>query len=179
MPKTASLLWKVPVALLAIVLGTVAANQAGWSGADLFFNADLMGFFEHLVTGFMCVVSMALCYGAVILVERLAKPLLWLLIPLFLYAAVVIGAWNGFASDFDHTRGQVIRYGYANAYALDHMSPRGRYRSCNDRRISLTDDAQEVCVRVMKGASGEIIPGSEHHCGVFGILTCYDTAPPR
>jgi hypothetical protein len=177
MSKAARLLWKIPVALLVIVIGTFMANQAGWSGADLMLNTDLMGFFEHLITAFMFFASLALCYGAVVLVDRLTKPMLWLLVPLFLYSGVVMGAWNGFMSDFDSTRSAVIRHRYANAYALNHMTARGRYRSCNDQRISLTDDAQAVCERVMKGAPGEIIAGSEHHCGVFGILTCYSTAP--
>jgi hypothetical protein len=179
MPNIPTLLWKIPIVICVTVLGTMFANQAGWSGADLLLNADLMGLFVHISAAALFFVSLALCFGGIVLIKRIAKPMLWIVLPVFLYAAVLSGAWNGFASDFDTTRAAVIQHGYANAYALEHMSPRGRYRSCDDRRIRLTDDAKAVCDRVMKSSPGEIIPGSEHRCGLFRILVCYDASPKK
>ncbi|HTB18986.1 MAG TPA: hypothetical protein VK708_12775, partial [Bryobacteraceae bacterium] len=76
----------------------------------------------------------------------IAKPVLWFMVPICLYSALVMGAWNGFASDFDGTRGNAIKHHMANAYALAHMSEKGRFLSCQDDRIELTDDAKAVCV---------------------------------
>jgi hypothetical protein len=67
----------------------------------------------------------------------------------------------------------------ANAYALEHMSEKGRFLSCQDDRIELTDDAKAVCVRVLNPARGERIPGSEHRCGFLGMLSCFNTASPE
>jgi hypothetical protein len=91
----------------------------------------------------------ALAVGPVILVHRIAKPALWLMVSILLYVAIVPGAWNGLAGDFDATRVAVMRERYANAYALEHMSPRGRLRTCKDEQIQLTDDAKAVCARAL------------------------------
>jgi hypothetical protein len=98
------------------------------------------------------------------------------MVPILLYSALVLGAWNGLASDFDATRGEAIKYHLANAYALEHMSERGRFLSCQDNRIELTEDAKAVCVSALNLASGERIPGSEHRCGFLGMATCFNTA---
>ena len=97
-----------------------------------------------------------------VLVFKIAKPALVLIVPIVLCSAAVPGVWNGFASDFDATRVEVIRYQYANGYALEHMSRRGLLRTCQDARIELTDDAKAVCARVLNVGPGERIPGSEH-----------------
>jgi hypothetical protein len=68
-----------------------------------------------------------------------------------------------------------MRYHYANAYALEHMSPRGRYRTCEDEQINLTDDAKAACARTLALAPDEPIPGSEHRCGFLGMFSCIDT----
>lgn len=62
-----------------------------------------------------------------------------------LYSGLVAGTWNGIASDFDVTRGAVIRYHYANAYALRHMSAQAFDLTCHDTQISLTEDAKALC----------------------------------
>jgi hypothetical protein len=82
------------------------------------------------------------------------------MVPIMLHSALVLGAWNGFASDFDATRGEAIKHHFANAYAPDHMSERGRSVSCQDNRIELTDDTKAVCVRALNRAPGERIPGT-------------------
>jgi hypothetical protein len=115
-------------------------------------------------------------FGAILLVQKMAKPMLWVMVPILLYSAIVLGAWNGAASDFDWTRGEAIKHHYANAYALEHMSPRGRFLSCQDNRIELTDDAKAACANALiAGRPGEVIAGSEHKCGLFGMFTCVNT----
>jgi hypothetical protein len=104
-------------------------------------------------------ISAAMALGPLALVHRIAKPALALMVPILLYSAVVPGGWDGFASDFDATRVQAIRYHYANAYALEHMSPRGLFRTCQDEQIELTDDAKAVCGRALNVGPGERIPG--------------------
>ncbi len=178
-----SILWKTPVVVGAVVVGAIAACQVGWSGAELVVNSSLMGMVEDFITGIFFSLGAAMSVGTLLLVQRLAKPVLWLMVPIFLYAALVLGAWNGFAADFDATRGEAIRHHAANAYALEHMSLRGRFRSCGDERIELTDDAKAVCALFFNVGPGERIPGSEHRCG--GILEtllggiCFNTAPEK
>ena len=113
----------------------------------------------------------------VALVQRIAKPVLWVLVPIFLYSALVLGAWNGFASDFDATRGEAIRYHLANAHAVGHMSDRGRFLSCQDNRIELTDDAKAVCARGVESSSRQRIPGNEHSADFLELFSCSNTAP--
>jgi len=71
----------------------------------------------------------------------------------------------------------VITHQWANGYALEHMGARGRFRTCEDQQIQLTDDAKAICARVLNVAPGERIPGSEHKCGFLGMLSCFDTGP--
>jgi hypothetical protein len=101
------------------------------------------------------------------------------MVPILLYCALILGAWNGFSGDFDATRLAVRRHNFANGYALEHMSPRALYRSCNDAQIELTDDAKALCARTLKVGSGETIPGSEHRCGLLGLFSCFATAPEK
>lgn len=170
-------IWKTPFALLVIVAAAFGASQAGWSGAELIVNGQLMGAFEDLITGLCCAIGTAVCYGAFVLLQRLAKPALWLMVPVCLYSGLVLGLWNGSISDFDATRGEAIKHHEANAYAIEHMSERGRYLSCNDDRITLTEDAEAACTRALTAAPGQRIPGSEYHCGFLGLSTCFKTAP--
>jgi hypothetical protein len=99
------------------------------------------------------------------------------MVPICLYTALVLGAWNGFAGDFDTARLEALKHHLANAYALGHMSLRARYRSYEDERIELTDDANAVCAQVFDVGPGEEIPGSEHRCGLLGLFSCFATAP--
>jgi hypothetical protein len=177
--KVTPLLWKTPMVAIALLIGSVAANQAGWSGAELVVNAPMMGLAEGLVTSLMLIVGAILAIGSLVLVYTRAKPALWLMAPILLYSALVLGVWNGFVGDFDSTRVEAIKYHFANAYALEHMSPRGRFRTCEDKRIKLTDDAKAVCGRASNVAPGEHIPGSEHRCGLLGMSSCFNTAPEK
>jgi len=174
-----SLIWKIPVAIVALIVGALAAGQAGWSGAELVMNAPIMGPIENFVTSLFFAISAGLTAATVALLYRITKYLLLLAVPLFLYCTLVPGVWNGFLSDFDATREQAIKHGYANAFAIEHMSARGRYQTCNDREIELTDDAREACTRLLKADPGEIIPGSEHRCGLLGMFSCIYTAPDK
>lgn len=170
------IIWKTPVVAVALLVGTLGASQAGWSGAELVVNSPFMGPIEDFITGILFIVSAAMVVGPTVLVYKIAKPALALMVPILLYVALVPGTWNGIASGFDATRVEVIRYHYANAYALRHMSPRGRFRTCEDTRIQLTDDAKAVCARTLNVAPGERIPGSEHRCGFLDMFGCFDTA---
>jgi hypothetical protein len=167
--------WKIPLVAGALLVGAFAANQAGWSGAEVVVSRGDAGF----ITDLFFALGAGVCLGTLALVQRIAKPVLWVMVPICLYSALVLGVWDGFASDFDATRGEAIKYHMANAYALEHMSERGRFLSCQDDRIELTDDAKAVCVRALNPAPGEPIPGSEHRCGFLGMLNCVDTAPDK
>lgn len=177
--KIVPAIWKIPAVALVLVVGAVGANQAGWSGAELVVNAPLMGPLENLITGVVFSLGTVVTVGAVLVVQRIAKAVLWLMVPILLYSALVLGAWNGFGGDFDATRLEAIRHRFANAYALEHMSPRGRYRSCEDERIELTEDGKAYCARVLNVAPGEAIPGSEHRCGFLGMFSCFKTAQAK
>jgi hypothetical protein len=172
------IVWKTPVLAAAIIVGALGAIQVGWGGAGLIVNAPLMGPTEGFVTVFFVLaVGAAMTIGPAFLVLRIAKPALFLMVPILLFSAVVPGAWNGFASEFDTTRGAVIAHQWANGYALEHMGARGRFRTCEDAQIQLTDDAKAVCARALNVGPGERIPGSEYKCGFLGMFGCFNTAP--
>ena len=153
--KMPPFVWKTPVVAGSLLAGALAANQAGWSGAEAIMSRGTAGF----ITDLSFALGAGVCFGTFILVQRIAKPVLWVMVPICLYSALVLGAWNGFTSDFDTTRGEAIKHRIANAYALEHMSEKGRYLSCQDDRIELTGDAKALCVRVLNPAPGERIPG--------------------
>ncbi len=157
------------------MLGTMAANQAGWSGAEVLVLRNNARFIADLYF----TVGAAVSYSAFALVQRIAKPVLWVMVPMYLYFGLVMGAWNGFASDFDAIRGEALRHHIANAYALSHMSERGLFLSCQDDRIELTDDAKAACARALNPPPGERIPGSEHSCGFLRMFTCFNTTPEK
>lgn len=177
MSPITGLLWKIPTVIIAALLGLMCANQAGWNGADVALNFKETGLIGDFLESLMFLVAFGICYGAILFVKWVAKPLLWVIVPIFLYAAIVLGMWNGFNSGFDTSRLAVIRDGWANSYVLAHMTPRGRYESCSDKRVRLTEDAEAVCSRALSGAPGEVVPGSQHKCGLFGMVTCYDLVP--
>jgi hypothetical protein len=170
------ILWRTPVVIGALMIAFLAAAQVGWSGAEIIVNIPYWGG-EYFVRDLLFMVGLAVSFGCFALVRRIAKPLLWVMVPITFYAAIVMGAWGGYASDFDGIRGEAIKHHAANAYALEHMSARGRYFSCQDNRIELSDDAKSVCTQVLNGKPGEIIPGSEHKCGLLGLFTCINSAP--
>jgi len=181
MPPTAKTLWKIVwktfAVTAAIALGGVGANQAGWSAAKLIVQGPYLGIFEDFLAGLFFSLGTAASIGAFYFIDRIAKPALWLLLPVFLYGGLVLGVWNGYAGDFDATRLAVVRNHFANAYALEHMSERARYRSCTDDQIQLAEDAKPVCAAALTAAPGENIPGSEHRCGFLEMLTCFNSAP--
>jgi hypothetical protein len=145
-----NVVWKIPVVLVASAIGYLAAIEAGWSGTQSIVNAYTTfheATFHDFIRDLYFVIVIAIALGVVFLVKRLAKPALWILVPILLYATIVLGAWNGFMSDFDPTRGEALKHHYANAYSIEHMTARGRYLSCHDKRIELTDDAKTACAR--------------------------------
>jgi hypothetical protein len=138
-----------------------------------------MGPVEDFITGLIFSAAAAVSVGTILVIQRIARPFQWIVVPVLVYVALVPGAWNGFAGDFDARRVASIRHRFANAYALEHMSQRARYRSCNDNRIELTDDAKAVCARVMNIAPGTRIPGSERRCGFLGMFSCFSVGPSK
>jgi hypothetical protein len=170
------ILWKTPVVIGTLMVALLAAGQVGWSGAEIIVNIPYWGE-KHFAPDLLFIVGLAVSFGCVALVRRIAKPLLWVMVPITMYGMVVMGAWDGYASDFDGIRGEAIRHHAANAYALGHMGARGRYLSCQDNRIELTDDGKSVCAQVLNGKHGEMIPGSEHRCGPLGLFSCVNSAP--
>lgn len=147
--KIVPIIWKTPVVAVALVVGMLGGSQAGWSGGEVIVNARIMEWWDTLGTGVIFAVSAVITAGAVLLIYRLSKHVLWVVGPVFLYVAVVLGAWNGYMSGFDATRAEVLQHGYANAFALDHMRARSRYLTCNDERIELDDDAKAVCASAL------------------------------
>jgi hypothetical protein len=175
--KIVSILWKTPVVVAALVLGALTASQAGWSGGEWIVNFPIVGALDSLGTGLIFAVSAIVTALTILLVHKIAKPALWLMVPICLYTAFVLGAWDGFLSDFDATRATLLKHHYeANAYALERMNARARYHTCQDSRIVLADDAKAACVQALKVGPGEKIPGSEHRCGFLGMFACFDTA---
>jgi hypothetical protein len=173
------ILWKTVLIVGALVIGSLGAYQVGWSGADLIVNAPFNGAFGDFISGLFFSVGGLAASGAVFLVQRIAKPVLWVMVPILLYCAAVPGAWNGVVSDFDATRGAVMKRHYANAYAIAHMTDKGRYLSCHDENIELTADAKAACTKALTVAPGERIPGSEHRCRPLKMFGCFDTAPEK
>jgi hypothetical protein len=170
--------WKIPVVAVAIIVGAFGANQAGWSGAEAIVSAPFMGI-EQFFASLLFTVGVLMTAGSVSLVWKIAKPALFVMAPILLYCAVLLGAWDGFVSDFDTTRLQVMKHQWANGYALEHMSARGRYLTCKDKQIQLTDDAEAVCTRILNVGPGETIPGSEHRCGFLGMSACVYTGKDK
>jgi hypothetical protein len=173
--------------IASIVIGTLAASQAGWSGGDATVNLLLVGPIELQIAWLLFCVSLGVAWMCVYLVYRYSRRSLWLQIPLMTYAALVLGLWNGYMSDFDGVRAEALRHRTkpANAYELQHMNKRGLYRTCNGSEIDLTGDALKYCEEKLSVKSGDKVPGSEHLCGslVEGILkgmtgtVCYEYAP--
>jgi hypothetical protein len=152
--RVISIIWKTLAVAVALLFGMLGASQVGWSGAEVIVTAAIMGPEDKLGTAIVFAISGVISVGAIVLIYRLAKHVLWFAGPVFLYLALVPGAWNGYASDFDTTRVAVIRESYANAFALEHMKALGRYQTCNDERIELSDDGKAVCARTLA-----IVPG--------------------
>jgi hypothetical protein len=91
MPFLLKIVWKTPVVAVAQRVGFLSATQAGWSSAELVVNAPLMGPIEDFVTGIMFTVGAAMTIGPLILVHRIAKPALYLMVPILVYSALVPG----------------------------------------------------------------------------------------
>ena len=153
--RVISIIWKTLAVAVALLVGMLGASQVGWSGAEVIVTATIMGPGDKLGTAIIFAISGVISAGAVISIYRLAKHVLWVAGPVFLYLALVPGAWNGYASDFDAIRVEVIQTSYANAFALEHMKARGRYQTCNDERIELSDDARAVCARALAVGPGD------------------------
>jgi hypothetical protein len=136
-----------------------------------------MGIFESLVTVVFFSIGAAVSCGSFLLVQRMARPVRWLIVPILLYNALVTGAWSGWLSDFDSARFEALKYHLANAYAIQQMSDRGRYLSCQDKRIDLAEDAKAACALALNPGPGKRIPGTEHRCGPLKMFCCFLSEP--
>lgn len=101
--KYLHILWKIPTVIVVSIIGNLFAMQTGWSFSYEFFHMDdgLVGLnIEHVLT----LASGAVVWGVLWTVHRLARHALWLLVPLMVWAFLVGGVWNGYASDWDYER---------------------------------------------------------------------------
>jgi hypothetical protein len=155
--KVFAFIWKTLAVVTSLIVGMFGVSQAGWSGAEVVVNVSIMEWWDTLGTAIAFAVSAIVSAGTVFVIYRLAKHVLWVAAPAFLYLALVLGVWNGYMSGFDATRAAALQHGYANVFALEHMRARGRYLTCNDDRIELSDDAKPVCraLHTMSDASSE------------------------
>lgn len=144
---TLAVIWKTLALIIALVIGLIAANTLGWNGGAWLIGGastdreGIGGFINHSIM----VVGAIGCVAVLYFVARIAKWALWVFVPLMLYAAVVLGTWQGVASGFDSTRIEVIRHHYANAYALKHMRPSAINATCHDPKIFIDEDARVFC----------------------------------
>jgi hypothetical protein len=114
-----TLLWKAAVVAVALVLGALGASGVGFHGAELIAKlpflkilAEAFGITdtdEYLIftllsaisgAGVKFAISALICLGPSLLVYRIAKSVLFIMVPIFLWVAVV-GAHNGIVSGFD------------------------------------------------------------------------------
>jgi hypothetical protein len=63
------------------------------------------------------------------------------------YSALVLGGWNGIASNFDAELAEALTHHFANAYVLNHIHPEHVTAACNNPLISLADDAKALCAK--------------------------------
>ena len=76
------------------------ASQVGWSGTELVVDAPLLESLEGLVVGVLGLACALITIFTVILIGRIAKPSLWLLVPVITLSAVY-GAFTGIIMEFD------------------------------------------------------------------------------
>ena len=101
-------LWKTAVVAVAVVLGALGASGVGWHGAEFIAKLPLIKILAEFVglsfgdedvignlpsaefgTGVKFCVSAAMCLGPSLLVYRIAKPVLFIMVPILLWVAVV------------------------------------------------------------------------------------------
>jgi hypothetical protein len=91
MPPTAKTLWKIVwktfAVTAAVALGGIGAKQAGWSAAKLIVQGPYLGPFEDFLAGLFFSLGTAASIGAFCLIDRIAKPALWLRCQFFFTAA--------------------------------------------------------------------------------------------
>jgi hypothetical protein len=117
-----TLLWKTAVVAIAGVLGALGASGVGWHGAEMiaklpfikilaefvglsFGDEDVIGSVVSAEFGaaLKFSVSAAMCLGPSFLVYKIAKPVLFIMVPILLWVTIV-GARNGIVSGFDISR---------------------------------------------------------------------------
>jgi hypothetical protein len=114
------LIWKTVAVAVALVLGALGASGVGFHGAELIAKlpyakilAEFVGLSfgddEDVIVTFLSSafvpavklgISAAICLGPSFLVYRIAKPVLYIMVPILLWVAVV-GARNGIITGFD------------------------------------------------------------------------------
>lgn len=63
---------------------------------------------KHFAPDLLFSVGIAVWFGCFVLVRRIAKPLLWVMVPFTLYGMVVMCAWDGYASDLKEYAGRQL-----------------------------------------------------------------------
>jgi hypothetical protein len=111
-----TLLWKTAVLAIAGVLGALGASGVGWHGAEIIAKlpfikilAEFVGlsFGDEDVIGSVVSaefsaavkfsISAAMCLGPSFLVYKIAKPVLFIMVPILLWVTIV-GARNGMST---------------------------------------------------------------------------------
>jgi hypothetical protein len=101
------LLWKTAVVAAAVVLGALGASGVGWHGAEMIAKLPLteilvefLGFSfgdDSLIVTFLSAgvgagvkfcFSAAMCLGPSFLVYKIAKPVLFIMVPILLWVAI-------------------------------------------------------------------------------------------
>ena len=147
--RVITVLWKTLVVIGATIIGCIAANQAAWSGANFFLNEDKFSLIDN-VDHIIMWVSGAIAYGTLWVVWRLAKPALWVVVPVMAYSAIVLGIWNGVASDFDLMFLGAMQHHYADIYVLQKMKPTNVHLACHNERIKLSEDGKAYCEQLQQ-----------------------------
>ena len=114
-----TLLWKTSIVAIAVLLSGLGASGVGFHGAELIVklpfirvlvecvglltgDEDVIGNF--LSESFGAIIklsaSTSICLVPIFLIYRIAKPVLFIMVPILLWVTVV-GARNGIVSDFD------------------------------------------------------------------------------
>lgn len=78
------LIWEIPLVAAALVIGTMATSQAGWSGAEVIVLRNNAPFIAELYF----VVGAGISCSAFALVQRIAKPVLWVMVRCILFWAI-------------------------------------------------------------------------------------------
>ncbi len=147
MRYAAFVLVRIFFVILLGLAGCFAAETAAWNFGAWLTN-DLhspSAFVSHT----LALLGAAGCMAILFVTNRYARLGLWIVVPLMLYAAIVLGFWNGFGSGFSSFRLEAIKHGEANLYTLDHMDAHNASLTCGDARVTIAPDAHTKCATLL------------------------------